>query len=177
MSLRVTAEYPHDLLEGSGAHYALGDHYALAGRLEEAISHLRACLALESEAKSISHDTELRLAEILLQQARDERLPEIWELLERAGAQAGFRSVQFRVELARARALVLAGDPAGAAEHAQAALALVDLPPQLPRHPDVGVAKPDATVLAEARAIASGSSTAPHSEGKARTAARCLRNR
>jgi len=151
---RVIDEHPEDGQEVSSAHYALGDSFAREGRHTEAEEHLRACLALEPSVH-VLHDTELRLAEVLIDRDAPS-LDEAWELLNIAGNPRGvlFNNIAWRVEIARARLRTRQGDRTAAAIHARKALALLDHnEPQFSRHPDVGLIIPDRRAVRELKRL------------------------
>jgi hypothetical protein len=156
LSQRVIEEHPDDLLQTSGAHYALGDSFARESRFTEAQEHLRACLAIEA-SWNVKHNTELRLAEVLIDAGSPAGLVEAWELLDvAAGQRSPFQVIAWRIEVARARVRDRQSDRAGAAGHARAALDLLARnESRFPRHPGVGVIEPDRDTLRELRALAS----------------------
>jgi len=142
---RVIDEHPDDAQQVSSAHYSLGDTFARERRDTEAQEHLRACLALEATV-SVFHNTELRLAEVLIHDNGASSLDEAWELLDVAADQKGvlFHNIAWRIEIVRARLRAHQGDQAAAAAHARNALQLLDHnEPQFNRHPDVGLIIPD----------------------------------
>jgi tetratricopeptide (TPR) repeat protein len=153
---RVIADYGDDDRQVASAHFALGESLARDGKLDEAESHLRACLALEATG-SFSHRTELRLAELLIARGGPSALDEAWELLNMtAGSGELFNNVIWDLEVARARLLVQAGEKHAATAHAAKALGLVGKQPQLPRHPTVGLVVPDRGTLREMTKLAKG---------------------
>jgi hypothetical protein len=152
---RVLDEHPSEVLEVTGALYALGDSYARSGDPAAAEQHLRACLAAEAGA-NVSHGTELRLAEVLVAAGAPADFDEAWELLDQ-GTRDGLLSSSdvWRIEVARARLLAAAGDTTGAAEYAGFALeALANDRPQFSRHPDVGLIKADRATVREMKRLA-----------------------
>jgi uncharacterized protein HemY len=152
---RVIDEHPEDGQEVSGAHYALGDSFAREGRRPEAEQHLRACLALEPKVH-VFHNTELRLAEVLID-GDVPSLDEAWELLNVASTPQGvlFHNIAWRVQIARARLRARQGDRRAAATHARNALAVLDHnEPQFSRHPDVGLIIPDRQIVRELKRLA-----------------------
>jgi uncharacterized protein HemY len=154
---RVIDEHPEDRLEVSSAHYDLGDSLARHGCYAEAEEHLRACLSLEATVNA-RHDTELRLAEVLID-GHTRSLDEAWELLNVAGNPRGvlFHAIAWRVEIARARLRARQDDRPAAAMHARNALALLDHnEPQFSRHPNVGLILPDDRTISELKRLARG---------------------
>ncbi len=156
LSQQVLDGYPDDLLQTSSAHYALGESFADECRFDMAKEHLRACLAIEATV-SVRHGTELRLAEVLIQESADGSRAEVLDLLDAAASQhSPFPATAWRIQVARARVYERTGDPIRAASHASEALGLLasnDSP--FPRHPGVGVIRPDQQTLNELRRIAS----------------------
>lgn len=150
---RVIVDFPDEVLEVAGAHYALAESL-VDQSARAAIEHLRACLALE-QGQSFSHRAELRLAETLLEDApTDAILDEVALLLDKAESQAFFHVEAWRIAVARARLYAQRGDRLRAATQAQRALALLaDNTPKLPRHPDIGLIEPDRKTVEEMRKL------------------------
>lgn len=152
---RVLIEHPDAVFDTTGALFALGSSCFLAGELDAAASHLRACLDAEHGA-NISHNAELRLAEVLVATGDPDHLEEASRLLV-VEVQRGpvFPVVWWRLEVTRARIASLRGNPAGAREHALAALQHAGRSSApFPRHPGVGLVPTDRAVQAEMRALA-----------------------
>lgn len=151
---RVITDFPGEDLQVAGAHYALAESL-IDSNPDAAIEHLRACLALEQGA-NFSHRTELLLAETLLaNEPTEETLNEIASLLNTADSEAFFHVEAWRIAVARARLNSKQGDTLGATAQARRALELLaDNTPKLPRHPDVGLIKPDRDTVAEMRKLA-----------------------
>jgi hypothetical protein len=123
---RVIEEHPNDGHAVCSAHYALGDSLTRDRRYAEAERLLCACLALEPIVH-VFHYTELRLAEVMIQDDATSSLDEAWQLLQTAGSSRGvlFRNTAWRIEIACARLFTREGDRSAAATHAQNALALL----------------------------------------------------
>lgn len=154
---RVINEHPEDGGQVCSARYNLGDSFAKEGRYAEAEEHLRACLALEPTVH-VFHNTELRLAEVLIRGGETRSLEEAWELLNIACNPTGvlLHNVAWRIQIARARLSTLRGDQVAAATHARSALELLDHNrPQFSRHPDVGLIIPDRRTVRELKRLAS----------------------
>jgi predicted nucleic acid-binding protein len=152
---RVIADYPDELLEVAGAHFALAESLLGDNQPNEGIRHLRICLILES-GRSFKHGTELTLAEALLaNDSTSESLDEAEHLLDKAAGNSFFRSEAWRVTVARARLHAQRGDAQAAATQAEHALALLaDNTPTLSRHPDVGLITANQTTVNEMRKLA-----------------------
>jgi hypothetical protein len=164
--VRILDQHPDNVPEVARAHRILGESYLHDGRLGDAERHLRAGLEAE-KGRSFQHDTELRLAEVIVERKGAEAFGEAWQLLNQA-AQKGFvfNGYPWRVEVARARLRDLEGDRPGAATHAAAALELLENnSPQLPGHDDVGRIKADAMTVAEMSRLAEESGPATPRNG------------
>jgi hypothetical protein len=155
---RVIADYPDELLEVAGAHFALAESLLGEHQPDEGIPHLRICLILES-GRSFKHGTELILAEALLaNDPTSESLDEVERLLDEAASDSFFRSEGWRVAVARARLHAWRGDARAAAREAQLALTLLaDNTPTLSRHPEDGLINADQTTVQEMQKLAQGS--------------------
>lgn len=152
---RLLSEHPDNVLEAAGAHRILAESYLLERRLDRAESHLRAGLNIET-GRHVDHETELRLAEVLIAQGNQDAFDDAWELLNRsADKRFLFNDSAWRIRVARARLLDLKGTQAEAARYAQSALELLEHgDPQLPRHPDVGLIEPDPSTIDEMEMLA-----------------------
>jgi predicted negative regulator of RcsB-dependent stress response len=151
---RVIEDFPDEVLEVAGAHYALAESF-VDSNLRAAIEQLRACLSFE-HGRSFSHRTELRLAELLLEDdPTDATLEEVTDLLNTAESEAFFHVEAWRIAVARARLHSKQGDRDSAATQAKRALALLaDNTPKLSRHQDVGLIEPDRKTVKEMRKLA-----------------------
>lgn len=156
---RVIEEHPNDRLQVAMAHYDLGDSFGRSGRWAEAVAHLRSCLVLEDTVRAFNN-AELRLAEVLIADDTTLSLDEAGDLLEIAAGPKGgvlFHSVAWRIAIAWTQLRRRQGDRTGAAQHARAALALLDRnEPQFARHPDVGLIVPDKQTIRELKRLARG---------------------
>jgi hypothetical protein len=150
---RVLAEYPDEVMEVAGAHFALGESFVHGRDHERAVAHLRTCLDLET-GRHFRHGTELLLAETLIAVDDGSQLDEASQLLDASERHAVFGSEFWRIEVARARLLARAADRTRAADHARSALELLEPDkPAFPRHPTVGLIEADKATIKEMRRL------------------------
>ena len=155
---RVIDGYRDQPMEVAGARFALAESLLTDGHHEQAVAHLRACLALE-EHGNYRHGCELRLAEALVEHGDDASLNEAWDLLNASAEQSLFNREIWRIEVTRARLHTRTGDKARASASATNALQLLEQnEPQLPRHPTVGLVDADTSTVREMRKLAKGES-------------------
>jgi predicted Zn-dependent protease len=148
---RLIDEYP-DSFDVPLAFELIGDYERAAGRLTEAESSYRHVLALWPDLNTTSGMVHTSLAEVLL--AEDHEVTDAMHLLEQAVPHLRFNSEIFRWNLALARAADRLGDLETRRHAARRALELVERGPQLSRHPDVGLARPDSATLGLLRRLA-----------------------
>ena len=147
---RVVDEYP-DALDVPHAFELIGDYERASGRLAEAEFAYRYILAHWPDLNTTSGMVHISLAEVLLAL---ERVTAALDLLEEAVPHLQFNSQIFRWNLALARAADLQGDVETRRLAARRALELTEQGPQLSRHPEVGLARPDLATLALLRRLA-----------------------
>jgi hypothetical protein len=155
---RVLDEFP-DALDASSALEHLGDLARVRGRPVEAELHYRALLARNPSLNGTTHMVEISLAEVLIERDDDLSRREALELLQSARdrQRAGmFNNELFRWHVALAALSLQLGDIESQQGSARKALALVQLGPQLPRHPTVGVVHADRHTLGWLHALATG---------------------
>jgi hypothetical protein len=87
---RVIADFPDEVMEVAGAHFALGESLLGDNCVDDAIPHFRVGLIVES-GRHFSQGTELRLAEALLAKSPSvESLNEVAQLLDEAAGRVSF---------------------------------------------------------------------------------------
>lgn len=151
-------EHPGQRFDLSWSHALLGDAFERDGLDEAAEHHYRCCDALETDPGGPYSGCDLRLAELIVRTAREERYPEADALLDRLERLererlrgAGHR---YRHAVVRARLCARVGRDEEAAAYAAAALDLArSLPPRradgAPSVPATG----DGLVVAEMRRL------------------------
>ena len=115
-------------------------------------SSYRHVLALWPDLNTTSGMVHTSLAEVLL--AQDREVTDAMDLLEQAVPHLRFNSQIFRWNLALARTADRLGDLETRRHAARRALELAEQGPQLSRHPDVGLARPDSATLEFLRRLA-----------------------
>lgn len=107
----------------------------------------------------------LSLAEVLLEQHGTSAVKEVRSLLAYPALRLAFNSQLMRALALSSRTAEVEGNDALRRAEARRALALVGAPPQLSRHPDVGVPAPSESELRELERLASDSVLAPKKRG------------
>lgn len=148
---RVVDEHP-DSFDVPHATELIGDYERASGRLAEAELAYRYVLAHWPHLNKTSGMVHISLAEVLLAQGRE--VTEALELLEEAVPHLKFNSQIFRWNLALARAADVQGDVETRRQAARRALELTEQRPQLSRHPEVGLARPDLATIGLLRRLA-----------------------
>jgi hypothetical protein len=149
-------------LEGNWARANLARALAREGLLEDAERWYRECAHhQEAGGYGLNTDCHLGLAEVLLRRASADATA-----VEQAAAALDmaselnpplFHADAWRFSAALARLAAARGDAERAREWATRALEVADIDePQVPRHPNVGLARPHAEDLAEMRRLARG---------------------
>ncbi len=148
---RLVDEFPGSF-DVPHAFELIGDYERAAGRLAGAETAYRHVLANWPDLNTTSGMVRISLAEVLL--AQEHEVTDALELLDEAVPHLQFNSQIFRWNLALARAADLLGDVDTRRQAAGRALELTEQGPQLSRHPDVGLARPDLSTLALLRQLA-----------------------
>jgi hypothetical protein len=152
---RIVTDYADSWTEVAFAHERLGDLCRSRGALDEAEREYRASLATSPSLSGTSGEVHLSLAEVVLARGDTTAVPEALSLLEAARPHMNFNSSIFRWHVLGVRLAEAQGNREAARSQANAALALVDAPPQFSRHPDVGLAIPDDELVSELQRLAS----------------------
>ncbi|HEX8104124.1 MAG TPA: HEAT repeat domain-containing protein [Solirubrobacteraceae bacterium] len=120
---RVLEEQAGDAFDVAGAHAALAEHHERAGRPQQALVHHRAARAAEQADGVISHDTEMKLAALLVEVGDGADLDEAAGLLTARFAEGLIDGdEQWRCCVARARLAARQGAAPEAALYARVAL-------------------------------------------------------
>jgi hypothetical protein len=154
---RLLDEFP-DSRDASPALEHLGDLARREHRPDEAERHYRTLLARNPTLNGTTHMVEVSLAEILIEHDDDVSRREARQLLRsRARRRTSmFNDQVFRWHVAHAALCLQLCDIESLQQAARKALALTELGPQLPRHPTVGLARPDEHTLNWLRTCATG---------------------
>jgi tetratricopeptide (TPR) repeat protein len=145
---RILDEYP-DSLDARFAHELLGDGFHRAGRLDDAEREYRTVLETNPSLSATTGEAHLSLAEVLLDRQDPRLADEVAALLDAAQPHLTFNTTIFRRYLLSARLAAMVGDDDARREAARRALELVNAPPQLARHPTVGLPRPSSQTLHE----------------------------
>jgi tetratricopeptide (TPR) repeat protein len=155
---RAIREHGDDELQAAMAWADLGRFYEEEGEHELAAEAYRSCLDAEAALSGggLHTGSELALAEVIVRAEWEHRYSEALALLEAArGAGLTFKIERWRWSIARARIAARIGQASDAASFAGDALALLeDASPDFPRHPDVGLIKPDRQTVRELERLA-----------------------
>jgi tetratricopeptide (TPR) repeat protein len=152
---RLLDQYP-DNWQVPTAHELLGEAYWANGDLDRAEQHLRRCLATSPDRSGTTGVPDLTLAELLVERGTPAGLQEAAALLDAADLtkRLDFHTHVFRFYLAQARLAHRIGDDRQGDYAARALRVAAITTPQLPRHPDVGLVRADAAILAELQRLA-----------------------
>lgn len=155
---RVLRDHADDLWAVAGAHSHLADHYEAQGDVDRAVHHHRACLEAEQRAGNISHDTELKLAALLVATGEAAAGDEADRLLARRLGRGVAKSAEkWRYCVTRARLARLRGHADEAAFFARVALnVLARNEPVYARHPDIGLVDAGRGEIREVQRLAAG---------------------
>jgi hypothetical protein len=135
----------------------LGEIAREEGFGESAEMHYREVIRRWPDLNGTTGMVEVSLAEVLTESAGPDRHEEALRLLDSALKRGRMmNSDLFRWNIALARVAEQLGDAETVSRAARAALSLTKLGPQYPRHPTVGLARPDAATLAWLEKAAAG---------------------
>jgi tetratricopeptide (TPR) repeat protein len=150
---RVVSDYPESMDCGFCLEL-LGDIGREEGSTEIAERNYREVIRRSPDLTGM---VEVSLAEVLTEGASPDRHEEALRLLDSALKRGRMmNSDLFRWNIALARVAVKLGDRDTVSRAARTALSLMKLGPQFPRHPTVGLARPDAATLAWLEKAAAG---------------------
>ena len=153
---RIVSDYP-DSMDCGFCLELLGDIAREEGSSENAEKHYREVLRRWPDLNGTTRMVEVSLAEVLTESAGPDRHEEALRLLDSALKRGRMmNSDLFRWNIALARVAKQLGDAETVSRAARAALSLTKLGPQYPRHPTVGLARPDAATLAWLEKAAAG---------------------
>jgi len=145
---RVVSEYPESMDCGFCLEL-LGDIGREEGSAEVAEWNYREVIRRWPDLNRTTGMVEVSLAEVLTETAGPDCHEEALRLLDSALKRGRMmNSGLFRWNIALARAAEKLGDAKTVSRAARTALSLTKFGPQFPRHPTVGLAKPDAATLA-----------------------------
>src|SRR5207302_5352295 len=153
---RVVSDYPESMDCGFCLEL-LGDIGREEGSAEGAERNYREVIRRWPDLNGTTGMVEVSLAEVLTESAGLERHEEALRLLDSAVKRGRMmNSDLFRWNIVLARVAKQLGDAETVSRAARAALSLTKLGPQYPRHPTVGLARPDAATLAWLEKAAAG---------------------
>ena len=153
---RVVSDYP-DSMDCGFCLELLGDIAREEGSSETAEKNYRDVIRRWPDLNGTSGMVEVSLAEVLTESAGLERHEEALRLLDSALKRGRMmNSDLFRWNIALARVAEQLGDAETVSRAARTALSLTKVGPQFPRHPTVGLARPDAATLAWLERAAAG---------------------
>jgi tetratricopeptide (TPR) repeat protein len=153
---RVLSDYPGSMDCGI-CFEVLGDIAWDEGSGETAEKHYREVIRRWPDLNGTTGMVEVSLAEVLTERAGSDRHEEALRLLDSALKRGRMmNSGLFRWNIAVARVAEQLGDRETVSRVARTALSLTKLGPQFPRHPTVGLARPDAATLAWLEKAAAG---------------------
>ena len=145
---RVVSDYPESMDCGFCLEL-LGDIGREEGSAEAAERSYREVIRRWPDLNGTTGMVEVSLAEVLTVSAGPDRHEEALRLLDSALKRGRMmNSGLFRWNIALARVAEKLGDTETVARAARTALSLAKLGPQFPRHPTVGLARPDPSTLA-----------------------------
>jgi predicted Zn-dependent protease len=145
---RVVGDYPGSMDCGICLE-VLGDIARELGSSEIAEKHYREVIRRWPDLNGTTGLVEVSLAELLNEIDAPNRHDEALRLLDSALKRGRMmNSGMFRWNIALARVAEKLGDTETVSRAARTALSLTKLGPQFPRHPTVGLARPDAATLA-----------------------------
>ena len=146
--IRVVSDYP-DSVDCGFCLELLGDIAREEGSAEAAEWNYREVIRRWPDLNGTTGMVEVSLAEVLTETGGPDRHEEALRLLGSALKRGRLmNSGLFRWNIALARAAEKLGDAKTVSRAARTALSLTKLGPRFPRHPTVGLAKPDAATLA-----------------------------
>jgi len=146
--IRVVSDYP-DSVDCGFCLELLGDIAREEGSAEAAEWNYREVIRRWPDLNGTTGMVEVSLAEVLTETGGPDRHEEALRLLGSALKRGRLmNSGLFRWNIALARAAEKLGDAKTVSRAAGTALSLTKFGPQFPRHPTVGLAKPDAATLA-----------------------------
>ncbi|TMC51905.1 MAG: tetratricopeptide repeat protein [Chloroflexi bacterium] len=153
---RVVSDYPESMDCGLCLELA-GDVGREEGSAEVAEANYREVIRRWPDLNGTTGMVEVSLAEVLTKSTAPDRHEEALRLLDSALKRGRMmNSDLFRWNIALARVAKQLGDAETVSRAARAALSLTKLGPQYPRHPIVGLARPDAATLAWLEKAAAG---------------------
>ena len=153
---RVVSDYPESMDCGFCLEL-LGDIGREEGSAEAAERNYREVIRRWPDLNGTSGMVEVSLAEVLTESAGLERHEEALRLLDSALKRGRMmNSDLFRWNIALARVAEQLGDAETVSRAARTAVSLTKVGPQFPRHPTVGLARPDAATLAWLERAAAG---------------------
>jgi tetratricopeptide (TPR) repeat protein len=153
---RVLTDYPESS-ECAFCVELLGDIARDEGFAEVAEMHYREVIRRSPELNGTTGMVEVSLAEVLSENPRRNRHDEALHLLESAHKRGRMMNSElFRWNVALARIAEQLGDSETVARASRTALSLTKRGPQFPRHPNVGLAVQDPSVIAWLEKAASG---------------------
>jgi tetratricopeptide (TPR) repeat protein len=150
---RVVRDYPDEWTEVAPSYESLGILRRRARDLPGAEKAFRAAIMVSPTLSCTTGEVHIELGEVLLESNPD-RAGEVEQLLREGQPHAKLNTSVFRWNVLRARLASVQGDATAARAAAEAALALLDAPPQFSRHPTVGLARPPQNLVAELEGIA-----------------------
>jgi len=153
---RVLSDYPKSMDSGFCLEL-LGDIGREEGSAEAAESNYREVISRWPDLNGTTGMVEVSLAEVLTESADPESHEEALRLLDSALKRGRMmNSDLFRWNIALARVAEQLGDAETVSRAAKTALSLTKVGPQFPRHPTVGLARPDAATVAWLEKAAAG---------------------
>ncbi len=149
--LRLLREYP-EALDAASAMETLGDLAVAEGRLEEAVDRYRQLLEEHPDLNATTGTAPISLAAALVGLGRYREALDALAGVEDSALTMNAAVFRYRAALAEAAAGV--GDARTAGEAARLALEVLDAPDQFLRHPGVGRASADRSLIRRLRKLA-----------------------
>jgi len=153
---RLLRDHGDDAWAVAGAHAHLAEYYERRGRAEDALAHYRACWQAEQDDGHISHETELKLAALLVatgEAGDSDEADRLLALKFRHGVIDSSERWQYSVT--RARLAALRGQADEAAFFARVALRVLERnEPVYAKHPEVGLVETDRASVREVKRLA-----------------------
>ena len=150
---RVVRDHPDEWTQVAPSYESLGMLRRRAGDLPGAEKAFRAAITVSPTLSCTTGEVHVELGEVLLE-SDPGRGGEVEQLLREGQPHARLNTSVFRWNVLRGRLASVQGDDNAAKVAAEAALALLDAPPQFSRHPTVGLARPPQSLVVELEALA-----------------------